>query len=773
MKTRLVKYQIIICIIALTLWTGCQTVSKSTPLEEAKKTEAENKDINNHAMDGKRPLPFNKIKAHTADFMDETPIQTEEAEESETVQIKRDLDLPDRKNVQTASELKKAEYPDNLIKGMANPDEKLENLALIFDAATVDEVVAAFAAELNFNYLVDPAVKGAITMTLKSNELTAREVWSTFEHLLWLSGAYASKNPGFIHILPFEKMPKERRIYAQHEIQPNVIVDFVTIKYKKSADVINIIKPFMTEGASATDIVDSNTIIIVEAPANIHKIKEIISRVDLKGERAWPVECFPCQQVDAQIIVEELQQLLPIIGLPIATGTGASGGAIKITGIQRLGVIIVSAALPEVVAEIGKWIKAFDRSDMMDKEEIYFYNARHTTVERLSASLDAFFNTVTSASPTTTSTSSTEGTSSKSSSLSATTASKNKTSSSKTTSSKSNKSSTSDDDDLNKTIFDTEVIVYSDDESNRLTIKTTPRTWHLIKIFLERQDITPRQVSIQAIITDIDLSENNEFGISYAISNLIKSGDTTLGTVVNTAATDSLMSSLLGTDAAAVTSALGSWDTGIGAILSHNNDPLAVIKAVAGDGNTSVLSEPHVIVCSGSEAYLQAGSKVSIPTESTSYTSSSDGNMSTNYEYQDTGVIMTVTPYITAGHEVRLQMEQEFSVPVKSSLNTSTYDINTKKITSELIVPDNTTIMLGGMIQTTDIITHSGIPFLKDIPYFGVFFRSNSVTKKRSELLILLTVNVIDSQNPQEELVRKYKKSLEQIAKKHNKDGLY
>ena len=134
--------------------------------------------------------------------------------------------------------------------------------------------------------------------------------------------------------------------------------------------------------------------------------------------------------------------------------------------------------------------------------------------------LDAFFNTVTSSSPTTAST--TKSTSAKASATTGSDLSTGSTSqrnTSQTRSTSSNRRTSQDKqsgekNSLTTTVFDTEVIVYTDDESNRITLKTTPRTWNLIKLFLERQDVPPRQVAIQAIITEIKLDKSNEFGIT-------------------------------------------------------------------------------------------------------------------------------------------------------------------------------------------------------------------------------------------------------------------
>jgi general secretion pathway protein D len=750
--------------IAVFFWGGCQTIEHEGFAQKDQAFDA--------ALPEPRPLPFQQITSRKAEMMDETPLAVAADTDAENPSIERKLDMPARVSSKEGESFAASEYPDNLIKGVPDPETELE-VGFVFNGDSIDVVTKTFASEnmLNFSYLVDPAVKGAITMEIKT-KMTARETWATFEHILWLAGAYASKNPGFIHILPFDKMPKERRIFADHEIQPNVIVDFLYVRYKKSADIANLIKPFMTDGATVTDLVDSNTLIVVEAPANINKIRELVKRLDNKGERAWPVKCFPCKEVDAEELAAELQLLLPVVGLPVATGTGTSGGAIKVTALPRIGIIIVSAALEEVVDEVGNWIKSLDRSDLLDREEIYFYNVRHSTVEKLSASLDAFFNTVTSSSPTTAST--TKSTSAKASATTGSDLSTGSTSqrnTSQTRSTSSNRRTSQDKqsgekNSLTTTVFDTEVIVYTDDESNRITLKTTPRTWNLIKLFLERQDVPPRQVAIQAIITEIKLDKSNEFGISYSLERALLNGTLAAGSFgADTVLKSTAPGSLIGGSGEAGGDTLNALtSTGLGLLFNNKaGDTLAFLKAYAGEGNTRVLSEPQLVVLSGSSGSMQAGESVPIASESTTYSDSSN-NFRTNYEYKDVGVIMTVTPYITAGHDVRMVIEQEVS-SVSRNADTTNPTISKKTVSSELVVADNTTLLMGGMIQNTSTTGRYGIPFLMDIPYIGFIFGYNTTSNVRTELLILLTVNVLDTKNPQEELIRRYKASLEEIAK--------
>lgn len=763
---------------ALSLTPSCQTTRRQS---QAKTQNTEPK-----------PLPFTKFSVRQAAIVDDSPLAITEdsqpadaktsakgaAEPKDGILLQR-IQAPD-----TRPEL--ANRPQNPALLRSGLDEKVK-LNLSLQAATVEHVAMAFADRqvLDFNYMVDPAVKGAISLNMNDVEMTRKEAWELFEHLLWLSGAYMSESNGFVHILPFEKMPKEQKLYVSHDKQPNVQAMFIDIRHRKSADVINFIKPFMTDGATATDIPDANTICIVETPANTEKLLELIQRLDSKGEGAWPVQCLLCREVDPETLVEELQKLLPIIGFPVAAANGPSGGAIKLTALPRLNAIVISASLEEVLQEVAKWARTLDRQDSADKEGIYFYNVKFSTVEILSAALDAFFNTTTTVSPTSTSSSSRSSSSSSSSSSSRRTSlsSRNSTSNASTgtttrntastTATRTNtaKTATSADGRINKatlSVFETDVTVFTEDESNRLTIKTTPRAWNTIRAFLERQDLPPRQVAIRAIITEVTLSDSLNYGLSYLMQKHFHS------------TSGNISGGFAGAGAIKGGEALidmSQWSSaGLGLLFTNaNNNPMVLIEAAAGKANTKILSEPQIIARSGATAELQVGESVPVATESTNYTNS-DGNFSTNYEYLETGVIMTVTPFITAGNEVRLEIEQEVSSAIEQSNTTNSNvppTIDKKKMKTELVVPDNTTILMGGMIKNRNAENFTGIPILMDIPYLGQLFRSNNLSNSRTELLILITVNVIDNKQPQEELIRKYKLSLETIEEQNGKNASY
>jgi general secretion pathway protein D len=670
----------------------------------------------------------------------------------------------------TAAEEPVSQYPANLIKGVEDPEAKVK-VVLNFDALQITQLVEAFAQLLKFSYLIDPAIanKGAVTINVgseeKPEEMTAREAWETFEHILWLSGAYASRNPGFIHILPFERMPKERRLLFKNDIMANVEVALIPIRFRKSADISGLIEPFKTDGATIKDLVDSNTLLIVEAPANMPKMRELIRELDNRGEASWPHVCLPCRNVAAEDLQADLETILPTLGFTVTTKS-PSNGAIKLAALPRLQLIVASAALQEVLDQVEYWVKALDVADTMEKENVYWYNVKHSTADQLKEALEVFFNTQAT---TGTRPSRTKGTSSKAkatrgSRRDTTTRTETPAENTANAPAKAAASTTRKPKEETEggTVFDTPVVILVDEVRERLTIRTTPRAYALVEAILTRQDVAPRQVSIQAMIADITLTKSTEFGFTYAAKKFISHNGDTVSMISAGAGAVPTTSTGTGTGTSTVsTPSLGDAPFAL-LFRDHTGDPLVFIRAVAGEGNTRILSEPQVVVLSGEEAQINVGEKVPVPTESLNYADDAN-NFRTNYEYEDTGVIMEVKPNVTAGNDVRLEIRQEVSDAAESTDPTIPPRISNKVIESVLSVADGATVMMGGLIRSKRSDSNSGWPLLKDIPYLGVLFRSNETHNDRSELLILLKVNVISNDSQMENLLGRYRAALAQI----------
>ena len=193
---------------------------------------------------------------------------------------------------------------------------------------------------------------------------------------------------------------------------------------------------------------------------------------------------------------------------------------------------------------------------------------------------------------------------------------------------------------------------------------------------------------------------------------------------------------------------IGNTFPGFNLLYSGGANANVVLSALSTISNVKVLSSPDVLVLNNQKAHLQVGDEVPVATQSAVSTVTAGAPVVNSISYTDTGVILDVTPRVNSSGLVLLDVSQEVSAvspTTSSSLNSPT--IQERRVNSSIAVQDGQTIALAGLIQTSVTKSDTGIPVLGDIPYLGNLFKTHSVTKARTELVLLLTPHVI--RNPE------------------------
>lgn len=625
-----------------------------------------------------------------------------------------------------------------------------------FDSASVAEVVRSFAAILKFDYIIDPQVTGNITISVTNSKMTKVEVWEMFEQILWLAGAYISPEGEVLHIFPFAKMPQERKILVDHSPQPNISVMMFPIRNAASKDILERLKPFLTPGSTAIDIPHQNSILLIETPANSEKIRSLVNMLDKKNKVNWPQTLIRCSNVSATRIKNELLSILPILGFPVSSENMQSEpGAIQLTSLERLQVIIVTAANSEALKEVKKWSAILDKSDVGEQDQVFIYKVQNGKADELLSAISVIFPTegttlAVSSAGSGSATSSTDS-SGTLSSLASTSSSPATT----TTSTVSSTNKTSDKDAGPASIFEVPVKVFADAVNNRLVIRTTPRTYVMLRAILERLDTVAAQVLLQLVVSEVTLTKDTEFGVEFS-----------------TAAKKGSYGSIFGSNLRDL-NPTATNEYGIKYWVFKGSDPdnkFAYLRALAGNGKIKVLSAPQVVVKSHSEAKISVGDKVPIVTSENTDTASNTV-INRSIEYQNTGIILTITPHVTEGGLITMELEQTVSQAFQN--DTSQIDspiIQERLIKTSLSVRDGGTIIVGGLIRERITDSNTSYPFLQEIPLVRRLIGYNDLSSSRTEMLVLITGKVINEYSRLEEISRRYRQSLLALQELDNKD---
>ena len=278
--------------------------------------------------------------------------------------------------------------------------------------------------------------------------------------------------------------------------------------------------------------------------------------------------------------------------------------------------------------------------------------------------------------------------------------------------------------------------IIPDEITNTVIIMSTPEDYTAIRKTIEEIDVVPRQVVIEGMIASVALTDNLSFGISA----LFKGNISNFGGSADIGTRFAFNPQSLAVDPNNLS--LGGF-TFVG--VDQAGTVRALINALATDSKAKVLAAPHILVSDNRDAKIQVGQQVPLITTET-YGSTTIAPQRT-FQYRDIGIILKVKPRINAGGLVSLEIYQEISTFETITLSGDQQILLDKTdVTTELVVQDGQTIVIGGLIREDTNKSRTGIPFLSKIPVIGWLFGSTEDDIKRQELIILLTPHVIKNQ---------------------------
>jgi type II secretion system protein D len=330
-----------------------------------------------------------------------------------------------------------------------------------------------------------------------------------------------------------------------------------------------------------------------------------------------------------------------------------------------------------------------------------------------------------------------------------------------------------------------EVIITPDAVSNSLLVNATPPYFPELQAVVDRLDAAPPQVMIQVLIAQVDVNTDEEMGVEWGGQSPILFQRSILanGTTVNNSQADpgfgfngpsfsngaTAVNAIGGLPANTIASpglvafqglnnfGLGrqSASQGIGGlVLSVSSDAVTVlIRALKTQGRLDILSRPQVMTTDNQSATIQVGQDFPVITSTTVV---AGGLTTTPVSYRPVGVILNITPRISADPSsgcpgrVIMRVTPEVSsvdptpVPLGAGLIGTAF--NVQNVDTTVAVDDGETVILGGLITKRDNRIEKKVPILGDLPGVGALFRFRTRTVLKSELMFIMTPHIIRSQ---------------------------
>jgi len=618
--------------------------------------------------------------------------------------------------------------------GHSSPSQKSKPLnkgiySLNFDHADLAEVTKVILGDmLNENYLLSPKVKGNVTLQT-SHPLTKDALIPTLNLLLQMNRAVLINNNGFYQIKPQSEIANSQvfsRYQKQHAEGNRIQV--IPIKNIAVQQIADIIKPLVRD-KTILQVDDSRNILLVTGSnAEIERVIEIVNTFDIDIMKGKSFGLFPIKNVAAKKIITELEQVFN------TKTNNQQKGIIRLIEIERLNAVLAITHQVSQLTHIEQWISRLDKANTTTGGGVTVYRVQHVDATKLATTLNKIFNqnkrrqsqpSIAAGRKTLTVS--------------------NKKPTKKTPFNLNNLVKSSAVTDIGK------VKIIADEVNNAIIIVATAQDFAVIHEVIKQLDVMPLQVLIDATIVDVTLTNNLKYGIKWFLThnsggqNAISSNGSVLTDIATAAATAS-------------TGGLGY------AFLANSGSINAVLNAEAAKQNINIISSPSLMVLNNQEATIQVGQERSLRTSASTNTSGGATNsvVTSTVQQRKTGVKVTVKPRVNANGLVIMEIKQSVEDFSDSATNGNP-DILTREIKSNVAVQSGETVVLGGLISEKMTQGNSGIPFLYKIPLIGSLFGSTNKTKRKTELVVLITPRVVKSRLDAKLVTNEFKRKLSGI----------
>jgi general secretion pathway protein D len=627
---------------------------------------------------------------------------------------------------------------------------------LNFENAPVTTIAKVILGDiLGVGYTIDPRVQG--TITLASGRPVAKEdVLFVLEGALRMSNVALIRDKEGYRLMPAADATGSGFVDTGDATEAGYGISVVPLRYVSAQAIMKLLDGFGIK-PNAVRVDNARNLLLIQGSGNDRRSAvDTILSFDGDWMRGQSVGVFPVHNSTPEPIITELEKIMD------AGEAGLSQNLVKFQAIARLNAILVVSRKPEFLRTAATWIKRLDESDTAGLN-LRVYRLRYGSAKQIAALLNDILvgksgglesaqgqlapgSSVSvsssggplaalSAMPQTSSaTAQVGGGGGGGGSVSAGLGTGARAAGGANSSTGGNDLSAGGQGSAFGGSAGPPAIpnirITPDIVNNSILVYASQDTQHIVEQTIKQIDRPPMQVAIDATVAEVTLNDQLSYGVQYFLTTNKLGGSTgNSGSVISTAGT------ALG--------ALGGAAPGFNLLIGPASSPNIVLSALHSVTDVRVLSNPSLVVLDNQPATLQVGDQVPVSTGTATVLTSNNTVVST-ISYMNTGVILNVTPRISASGNVVLDVDQESSsVNQAAATGTLTPTISTRSVKSSISVPSGQTVLLAGLISDETDRSRSGIPVLDKLPGIGDLFSQQSGTKTRTELIIFMRPTVI------------------------------
>lgn len=584
-----------------------------------------------------------------------------------------------------------------------------------FSNAEIEEVIKSISKITKLNFIYEQKdIKGKVTI-IGPKGISVNEAYRAFISALEAAGLTTVHDGKFIKIIK-KRDAKGEPIPTYISSKPfsdSYVTRLIPVKYIKAQEISTVIKKLISKEADVIVYNPTNTIIITESKANLRKVLRIIEKLDVAGYEER-LEVIPIKHASVNEIAEKLKSIF-------TRDTKKKGRPSKKAGdedvTEPIGDIIPYERTNSLIvlatdAGIRRIKDVINKLDVLPETGVtgglfHVHRLEHADAESLADTLSKL--------------------------VQATTSSRSR---SRPSGGKPSVSQVKE--------FEGNVKIVADAATNSLVITATPSDYKTITQIVNKLDIRRNQVFVESVVMEIQLSKGYQVGGLAGNAAQSWGGRTLFGSTFG-GFTSGIQDPLTLTgfalgyfhDTTATIEVAGGTDISVPVIG-------ALIRAAGSNSNINLLSTPHILTTDNEEATINVGQNVPFITST-----ARDSNMNpiVNVTRQDVSLLLKITPQISSGNYVTLKVEEQLQdlVPGQDAATVQMMGPTTSKREAKttVVVKDQQTVVIGGLIGDKETKSISKVPILGDIPILGWLFRNTTKLKVKTNLLLFLTPYII------------------------------
>lgn len=577
------------------------------------------------------------------------------------------------------------------------PAEKSQRFITIdFDKVDILLFIKYISELTGKNFIIDKAVKGSVSI-ISPTKISEDEAFQVFESVLAVNGFTTVQAGVMTKIMPSVRARTENIDTLHHgeasKPEDKVVTQLIPLTHTTPAEMKKVLAPLVSKTSVVIAHTQSGILIVTDTLSNIQKLLSIIKSLDVDYS-SDELEVIPLEHATATTIASTINSIFQRAAAPKKGAISIAG--VKVVPYDRINALIVMAG-PGDVLRVKRLIAMLDTEPAKDEGNIRVVYLQHAAAKELATVLTA---------------------------LPGQQPSKGK-GPQKTPS------------------ISKDVKIMPDEETNSLIITASRSEYKVLEDVIKKLDIPRRMVYLEALILEVNTDTSFDVGVKW-----IGAG----GFADNTGA---VLAGWGGSDGFGMNDAIGSSEVAtvgqgftmgvlqqgiqIGGITFPNI--AAVLKAYKSNSSINIIATPQILTTDNKEAKISVGENR--PYLTTANTADTAERGYQNYEYKDIATTLTITPQINQANTLRLDIATEVS-----KLNPGASEVDrpvTFKRTAQttVLVQDNDTIVIGGIIGHDASESEWKIPLLGDIPVIGWLFKTNSTNHLKTNMFIFITPHII------------------------------